>query len=595
MDGLLQPAFPNGFKRIVDVFEAGVAINWLCTNQLSPPQGRAAYVRPQRFWTQLEQLTILKAGGDHLHTIGDKMLCKDETRYPPPAEVLDTAGTSTNPHRHRVMVVVECRTTVEVVWQDGTRTTQPAQTLEVCHDPDDDIDVWPGDVGLFTGPGEAPRPAVVDSMNARKRTTKLRLVAPGASTVDTSVPPELVSSLEFDPHGPPPDSFGLRRGDPVLLASRVTGHAIPAVAKLGESEVVSGTFPPSAEIRLQMAAMGNAFSRDWIRRRDERPLRSAEVLDKVDWFGTVVDLLTTGEARVQFPSGKLQDFTLPMLYHLDDGLDEPPPEGDDGMEFGEYDEEGEVVWEDEDGNEIEMDNGEWEDDSQAGGDGWADEAHQAPPVATIDLDEDSDIEVIEPEADSDIEIMEPPPVSMPKEEEDHPNWTRFLMLEEAPADHHYFNEKTQAPAKAYTARVNKEHAVLASSLPPNILVRVYEDRIDLMRCLIIGPLGTPFANAPFLFDVYLPPGKFPQDPPQVFFHSWGGGTRVSPNLYVEGKVCLSLLGTWAGDVVESWSGARSSIMQVFVSIQALIMTEQPYFTEPGFEKQMGTMEGDRAR
>lgn len=291
-----------------------------------------------------------------------------------------------------------------------------------------------------------------------------------------------------------------------------------------------------------------------------------------------------------------------QLYHLDDGLDDPPPPAEDGMDYDDYDHEGEVVWEDEDGNEIEMESGgEWEDDEQHAGHGWADDrppAPNQPQVADIVLDVDSGVVAVAPKPaapDSVIEVAEPGPVSMPKDEEDDPNWTRFLMLEEAPADHHYFDQPIQAPPKAYTARVNKEHAVLASSLPPNILVRVYEDRIDLMRCLIIGPLGTPFANAPFLFDVCLPPSKFPNEPPQVFFHSWGGGTRVSPNLYVEGKVCLSLLGTWAGDVVESWSAARSSIMQVFVSIQALIMTEQPYFTEPGFEKQVGTMEGERAR
>lgn len=100
------------------------------------------------------------------------------------------------------------------------------------------------------------------------------------------------------------------------------------------------------------------------------------------------------------------------------------------------------------------------------------------------------------------------------------------------------------------SRIAKEHAVLASSLPPNILVRAYEDRSDLLRCLIIGPIGTPFANAPFLFDIYLSPTRFPVEPPQVFFHSWCGNTRVSPNLYAEGKVCLSLLNTWEGDATE---------------------------------------------
>jgi ubiquitin-conjugating enzyme E2 O len=92
--------------------------------------------------------------------------------------------------------------------------------------------------------------------------------------------------------------------------------------------------------------------------------------------------------------------------------------------------------------------------------------------------------------------------------------------------------------------------LMIRSTAANILVRAYENRSDLLRCLIIGPLGTPFQNAPFLFDLYLSPTKFPLEPPSVYFHSWAGGTRISPNLYAEGKVCLSLLNTWHGDKTE---------------------------------------------
>ena len=52
--------------------------------------------------------------------------------------------------------------------------------------------------------------------------------------------------------------------------------------------------------------------------------------------------------------------------------------------------------------------------------------------------------------------------------------------------------------------------------------------------------------------------------------------RVNPNLYEEGKVCLSILGTWAGDRSESWSAARSSLLQAFVSIQGLVLVKEPY-------------------
>lgn len=63
------------------------------------------------------------------------------------------------------------------------------------------------------------------------------------------------------------------------------------------------------------------------------------------------------------------------------------------------------------------------------------------------------------------------------------------------------------------------------------------------------------------------------------------------NLYEEGKVCLSILGTWAGDRAESWSAQRSSLLQVLVSISGLVLVKQPYHCEPAFAKLEGTKEG----
>lgn len=64
--------------------------------------------------------------------------------------------------------------------------------------------------------------------------------------------------------------------------------------------------------------------------------------------------------------------------------------------------------------------------------------------------------------------------------------------------------------------------------------------------------------------------------------------RFNPNLYANGKVCLSLLGTWSGP---SWNPASSTLLQVLVSIQSLIMVADPYFNEPGYESLLGTKRG----
>jgi len=76
----------------------------------------------------------------------------------------------------------------------------------------------------------------------------------------------------------------------------------------------------------------------------------------------------------------------------------------------------------------------------------------------------------------------------------------------------------------------------------------------------------------------------------VFFNSWGW--RLHPNLYADGKVCLSLLGTWSGDEVENWNPRESNILQLVVSLQGLILgVKEPYFLEAGYEKQKGTTQG----
>jgi ubiquitin-conjugating enzyme E2 O len=56
----------------------------------------------------------------------------------------------------------------------------------------------------------------------------------------------------------------------------------------------------------------------------------------------------------------------------------------------------------------------------------------------------------------------------------------------------------------------------------SIIVRVYEDRVDLLRSLIIGPENTPYEDAPFMID-WMFDSNFPQSPPIAHFHSWTNG------------------------------------------------------------------------
>lgn len=72
-----------------------------------------------------------------------------------------------------------------------------------------------------------------------------------------------------------------------------------------------------------------------------------------------------------------------------------------------------------------------------------------------------------------------------------------------------------------------------------------------------------------------------------------GGLRLNPNLYACGKVCLSLLNTWTGSGCEKWNPSNSTMLQVLVSIQALVLNAKPYFNEPGFAMQAKTPHGEK--
>lgn len=73
---------------------------------------------------------------------------------------------------------------------------------------------------------------------------------------------------------------------------------------------------------------------------------------------------------------------------------------------------------------------------------------------------------------------------------------------------------------------------------------------------------------------------------------YSGGLRLNPNLYASGKVCLSLLNTWRGSGCETWVPDMSTMLQVLVSIQGLILNAKPYYNEPGYESQSGSAAGE---
>ncbi|KZT70316.1 hypothetical protein DAEQUDRAFT_689428 [Daedalea quercina L-15889] len=165
--------------------------------------------------------------------------------------------------------------------------------------------------------------------------------------------------------------------------------------------------------------------------------------------------------------------------------------------------------------------------------------------------------------------------------------------DESPHFKFFYNNEARMLANADIPKrslaIAKELAVLTTNLPvdwnSSIFLRVDESRVDVIKVLITGPEGTPYYNGCYLFDVFLGP-SYNQSPPSVKYMTTNGGKfRFNPNLYADGKVCLSLLGTWSGP---GWVSGKSTLLQVLISIQSMILCEEPYLNEPGWANSGGT-------
>ena len=93
--------------------------------------------------------------------------------------------------------------------------------------------------------------------------------------------------------------------------------------------------------------------------------------------------------------------------------------------------------------------------------------------------------------------------------------------------------------------------------------------------LIIGPSNTPYAHGFYLFEIIFS-YDYPFTPPKIIYHTNDGTTRFNPNLYINGKVCLSILNTWRG---EQWTSCQTlrSILLTLVTI----LNNNPLINEPG--------------
>ncbi|KAF8913015.1 hypothetical protein CPB84DRAFT_1722037 [Gymnopilus junonius] len=611
----------NGGKDVVLAVKHNTyAISWLAVNQALDIAITENKSRPKQFWSgeDLEKLTLVRGHSDLEMRVGDRVYLKDTTGLPFTEH--GKQGDMTGVVQVRTFLVTETSTEVEVLWQDGTKESLNAVDVIPYLNPDE-YDCWPGDHVVFKNE-EEKRPAIVQSVNAAERTAYI--LFPDTGNI------ELASLLELDAHGnsdhdannPQAESFGVRRGDFVFIHALGTTNRLenPRVPRIGEIEPWVRENPFShGELsgwrkELQDIGCSIATRRTSDHLQEKLMQRPITGDGKLSWCGEVTGLNLNGTVEVTHPDGTAATYSLERLTRLHDGIEQLEDDvWDAGSEdYHSYSDDDDWDMDTEGQSQIPLDD--YWDISSTGGIRGDDDAN----VEDLEDDDEADLMEVDqalwsPEAEIPIpdtnesnipdlprfksSNQEADPhlseVSTPMIEynEDDVKWNRFEILASAPPDHAFYSSPPSQPSKIFLGRISREYRVLRSSLPDSILVRAYEDRTDLLRCLIIGPDNTPYQDAPFVIDWMLD-SNFPHSPPIAHFLSWTNGNgRVNPNLYEEGKVCLSILGTWSGDKNEIWSAARSSLLQAFVSIQGLVLVKEPWFCEPAYDKLRGTEEG----
>ncbi|KAF9527796.1 hypothetical protein CPB83DRAFT_855638 [Crepidotus variabilis] len=560
------------------------AIAWLAVNQTLSPAESEMKPRPERFWhgENLAKLTLISGPWEMEMRVGDPVELKDPSGVPFTQHGAE--GDPTGILTIQVFRVHLTETMVQVLWQDGSRETLRS-TEVIPHMNADEHDCWPGDHVILGDDGDE-RPAVVQTVDAIERLAQLRL--------DDTNKIESASLLELSTYGTglsgsEHEAIGLHIGDFVFVHNQGTtnGSYGAKVPRIGEIETWVHEHCHYDDLegwRRQMHDIGTSIASQRGKGGPmEKPLglpipRSGELM----WCGEVSALNIDGTVQVTHPDLSTATYPLNRLTRLMDTLEPLEDEMWDEHDHG-HDMDTDMWAVDENGEWSPVENGnEWE-----------------------DMSEDSDTEehntqqtIIHNEMETEKPVHAGLGTATPhtsnnlneNKEETLDPWIRFMFLPSAPPDHHFLKDPLTEPSKTFTTRLRKEYRSLEGGLPETILVRTYEDRTDLWRILIFGPQDTPYQDAPFMIDWMLL-SDFPHTPPKAYFHSWTNGKgRVNRNLYEDGKVCLSLLGTWVGAKEEMWN-QRSTLLQVFVSVQGLVLIKDPWFLEPGYEKLKGTPQG----
>ncbi|KAF5580122.1 ubiquitin-conjugating enzyme [Fusarium pseudocircinatum] len=132
-------------------------------------------------------------------------------------------------------------------------------------------------------------------------------------------------------------------------------------------------------------------------------------------------------------------------------------------------------------------------------------------------------------------------------------------------------------------RISKELGDIQKNCDLSLAVACRDIDVRNVKALIMGPHETPYefgffeADSTRQFAIRFHKEYPSRSPSVVCITTNGGRCRFNPNVYSNGKVCL----TWRGERGEEWSSAQG-LESILLSIQSLL-SSNPYENEPGFE------------
>uniref|UniRef100_A0A166F0P2 UBC core domain-containing protein n=1 Tax=Daucus carota subsp. sativus TaxID=79200 RepID=A0A166F0P2_DAUCS len=434
-------------------------------------------------------------------------------------------------------VIVKTMTKADVLWQDGSQSfgldSQALFPINII----DAHDFWPDQYVQDSDDhhnSDNPRWGVVRSVNAKERTVRVRWETSRADHVNDpeAMEEEIVSAYQLVEH--PEHSYCI--GDAVFMMHK--GHL---------SEIVGGKEYKDHEIGKGFKHEAADRSADPCHREDQNEFSSNRYLSR---FGIIVDFYN-GSIEVKWGTGSKTKVAPHDIFRVDkdEGLSVTsvlPNENAEELNGTEHNdhsmghEEKELLNSNVDGNDCQRNSRDTSSLSFPTAIGFFTNLAAslysslgfASTLNTSDLvprnqaqsEMPNEIEVVEL---SDLCTADQPLVAielqtsaetnleqkrgqflLPSGSKSPKEFGQFDMVTDC-LDHHFVDGSGKSLTfsqmkRGWLKKVQQEWN--------SIYVRVYEERIDLIRAAIVGAPGTPYHDNLFFFDIYLP-AEYPHEPP----------------------------------------------------------------------------------